>query len=127
MSELPRVLQEISDIAGLPAALKVAEAKGGGRARIPAKVKPDHWLAQLFDQDTADKIAFHFTSGRDTVEIDVPLGPAGTLAKVRQNMGRMLEAGVSSDTIARATGMSRRTVLRKKAKLKNDDDQGNLF
>jgi hypothetical protein len=127
LSPLPRVLQEISDIAGLNAALKVAEAKGGGRARFPVKVKPDHWLSKLFDEETADRIAFHFTSGQDTVEIDIPLGPAGTLAKLRQNMGRMLEAGVSSDTIARATGMSRRTVLRNKAKLKDDDDQGKLF
>jgi hypothetical protein len=125
MSELPRLLEEIKTVAGLPAALKIAHEKGGGRASIPAKLKADHWLVELLGMETAEKIAFHFTSGRGSVEIEVPLGPVGTIAKARHVMGKMIEGGsASSDAIARATGMSRRTVLRKKKKLRG---QGELF
>lgn len=130
MSSLPGLLAEIEEIAGLAAALKVADVKGGGRAYIPARLKADHWLVVALGWETAELIAHHFTSGRGSVELDIPLGPAGTVAKARANIARMIDrGGVSSDEIARATGMSRRTVLRKKAKIRRDEDdkQADLF
>jgi hypothetical protein len=129
-SHLPRLLEEIASVAGLPAAIRIAEAKGGARARIPARLKDDHWLVQAVGRESAEAIAHHFTSGHGTVELDIPLGPAGTVAKARQNVARMIAGGgVSSDAIARATGMSRRTVLRKKAVMRREDDeqQDDLF
>ncbi len=130
MSNLPALLQEIAEVAGLDAALKVAEAKGGGRASIPAKLKPTHWLVECVGWETAVKLSDHFTSGCRTIEIEVPLGPAGTIAKARRRMIKLIEEGqASSDAIARATGMSRRTVLRKKARMNDEEngDQGSLF
>lgn len=122
------MLEEIRAVAGIGAALKIAYAKGGGRASIPAKVKSGHWLVDLVGIEAAEKIAFHFTSGRGSVELEIPLGPAGTIAKARQQVNRMIAEGeASSDAIARATGMSRRTVLRQKARNRSNDDQGELF
>lgn len=125
---LPRVLAEIADVAGEAAAEAIARAKGGGRMSIPAKVGPSHWLAALVGIEAAQKISRHFTSGRGTVEIEVPLGQAGTLARAYRTMHRMIVDGRSSDEIARVVGMTRRTVLRNKAKLRGGDDrQGSLF
>lgn len=127
MTQLPRLLAEIADVAGEPAALAIARAKGGGRALIPAKVKPGHWLAETIGMELAVRIADHFTSGRGSVEIDVPLGPAGTLAGAYRTMHKLLAEGRPSDEIARTVGMTRRTVLRNKAKLRGDGEQGSLF
>lgn len=130
MTSLRGILGEIEEIAGLPAAIKVAEARGGARARIPARLKDDHWLVVAVGRETAELIAHHFTSGQRTVELDIPLGPAGTVAKAKRNINMLLgRGGISSDAIARATGMSRRTVLRKKKILRREEDQlqGDLF
>lgn len=125
MNGLPKLLEEIRIVAGLSAALKIAHEKGGGRISMPAKLKDGHWLVELLGREAAEKLAFHFTSGRGSVELEIPLGPAGTIAKARRTMGKMIEDGeASDDAIARATGMSRRTVLRKKKVLKG---QGELF
>lgn len=128
MTGLPRILAEIAEVAGEPAALAIAAARGGGRASIPARVKPGHWLAETVGMDAAVAISRHFTSGRGTVEIDVPLGPSGTIAKAYRAMHNMIAEGRSADEIARAVGMSRRSVLRNKARLRGaDDGQGSLF
>lgn len=127
---LPGALGEIAELVGLDAALKVAEAKGGMRAFISRRPKPDNWLTKAVGQEVADRIAEHFSSGRSGIEIEFPVGPAGSYVRQRQaraqRMQALVDEGLSSDRIAHEVGITRRNVNRFKAKNRDDGDQGNF-
>lgn len=57
---LPGVLGEIADVAGIPAALAIADQVGGTRINIPARAKDDHWLVQTVGREAADQICDYF-------------------------------------------------------------------
>jgi len=113
---LPGVLREIAEVAGLPAALAIAEAKGGTRAHFPVRTAQGHWLPELVGADAAEKICMHFRStARGGVGVDVPLGPKGYYMKVRKRALEMIGEGMSTDAIARRLGVSRTMIKRMKA------------
>lgn len=60
---LPPLLAEIAEVAGLDAALALAEARGGSRITIPARPRPDHWFAQTVGMEAAEKIAAFYRVG----------------------------------------------------------------
>lgn len=128
---LPGVLAEIAAVAGLPAALGVAEAKGGGRAYIPLRPGPNHWLTRAVGAPAAQKIADHFAAGSAGVELQIPVGPAGSYSRQQRiraaRMSALVEEGHSTDRIAREVGTTRSSVKRFKQKLRRDDGQGSLF
>ncbi len=105
---LPPILAEISMVAGPRAALDVARARGGTRVYFPEpdSLTPEHWLVQACGLDTARKICGHFRG----CKVEIPLGPSGSQAEVRAAIQRGLEAGMSHSQIARATGITSRTV-----------------
>lgn len=111
-SWLPPLLDEIAELAGLEAALALAEAAGGEKRYIPGDPTPDHWLTQACGAQAAAKIAYRY--GGNLLEI--PRGPAGSAAKTARRIRDMMEAGASSNEIARATGVVFRTVTRHRAK-----------
>jgi hypothetical protein len=47
------ILPEIIRVIGEDAAQKLLAQKGGARIRIPARMKHEHWLANLIGQDLA--------------------------------------------------------------------------
>lgn len=119
------LLGEISEVLGTEAAHKLAAAKGGGRVRTPARIKDSHWLVELLGREDALNLGDHFTSGHTTQDLDIPLGLNGARQEMRAKLDRLLAAGsVSSDAIARALGISRRTVLRRKAALRGKFGKG---
>lgn len=128
---MPGALGEIAELVGLDAAVKVAEAKGGTRAFIARRPKPGSWLVQAVGQEIADRIAVHFTNGRAGIEIEFPVGPAGSYVRQRraraQRMNALTQEGLSSDRIAREVGITRRNVNRFKAKLRDDDSSQGGF
>lgn len=133
-SWLPAILAEIAAVAGVEAALKLAEQYGGTRRVIPARLSPDHWLIQCVGREAALAIVERFVTrppdGRPYgVEIVIPLGPTGSAAAVRRRLQQALDAGMTARDAALAAGVHERTVYRARRKMRQDGDdpQGSLF
>lgn len=123
-SWLPPTLADIAELAGLDVALRLAEARGGERISVPDFVADDHWLSRLVGRDAALKLSRRY--GRTTVEI--PRGPTTNNAQMARKVREMIDAGATSNEIARATGVVFRTVQRHRARARNTrPDQGSLF
>lgn len=132
--DLPPLLAEIAEVAGLPAALKLAREKGGVECYIPARVSDDHWLVRCVGREAADKISAHFSAAIDDdrrksrhgVKILLPLGQTGSRADARRRAIEALDQGASLADAARRSGLHQRTVQNLRAKMQ-DNRQGSLF
>lgn len=114
LAQLPGVLAQVAQAAGLEAALQLAKARGGGRAYIPAPtaLHERHWLVLAVGSHAARAIAAQLGGG----EVEVPLGPyAGNRAAVWAAIERGLKDGLSVEQAARQVGVSARTVRRHKS------------
>ena len=116
---LPGVLAEIAEVAGTDAALAIAESRGGTDAYIPADASDDHWLVQLVGRQAADLICRHFAFeapdvARHGVMVTLPMG---RLNYVRMDQ-MIVEGRSSAAAIARACGVTSRTVFRRRAALR---------
>ncbi len=123
---LPGLLEEIADVAELPAALAIAREKGGARAYIPARAPDDHWLTQCVGREAADKICAHFAADGRGIELLIPIGPAGNRGQLVQQIYLMLDQGRSAADIARELGIHERTARRHRKK-RGEDRQPDLF
>jgi hypothetical protein len=132
---LPGLLAEIAEVAGLDAAMTLAEAVGGTRVTIPARASADHWLTTTVGPKAAEAICDHFrilsAEGREAGarHVVIPRGPAGCLEKARLRLARELDKGVSAREAARRAGLSERAAFRMRARMKTEEnaDQGKLF
>ena len=141
---LPGALAEIAEVAGLDAALKLAEARGGTEIYVPARAGDDHWLVATVGREAADVICRHFgirpptdrgDRGRDYrdsnrgVRVSLPLGPRGSIRKIRATVERMIGEGRSTNEIALACGYTSRGVEKRKARVREraNDRQGRLL
>jgi hypothetical protein len=111
---LPELLVEMAQVAGLQAAISIAQARGGNRAHIPHKAGDDHWLVQLVGRHASDLLMDHF-GGK---ELNVPLGPVGSRAERWRRMYKMIGENSTSRQITNACGISRDTVKYHRAKLR---------
>lgn len=133
MIRLPAILAEIAEIAGLEAALAIADRRGGARVLIPRHAPDDHWLVEAVGREAADAICHHFAvDGADgkplgTYEVYLPLGPHGALKRARRRLVSELENGASVRQAARKAGLTERTGWRIKRRLQSKSDQGELF
>ncbi|KPF98824.1 hypothetical protein IP86_10900 [Rhodopseudomonas sp. AAP120] len=136
-SWLPDLLAQIAEVAGLDAALKIAESHGGTRRQIPARV-PDgeHWLTDCVGREAAEKICKHFRQGTGGggfggAYLLIPRGPTGTVAAARRRMQKALREGKSASEAARVAGMTERTAYRARSRARKgggwDDNQNELF
>lgn len=96
-------------MAGLEAAIKIAEAKGGARAYFPAVPGAEHWLSQLVGKDKAGAIGKALAPGQWH---EVPMGPSASQAKRWRMIIEMSDEGHSKPAIARAAGVHHKTVQR---------------
>ncbi|MBV1702605.1 MAG: hypothetical protein KGQ46_12370 [Hyphomicrobiales bacterium] len=128
-SWLPALLAEIAEVAGLDAALALAEAKGGTRVYFPASAPADHWLPRLVGPEAARLICNHFRATMSGGIGDlVPMGPNATPLRLRAMAQKLTAEGHSADSIARTLKVHQRTVFRMRASGKvRDPRQGNLF
>ncbi|MBZ0164586.1 MAG: hypothetical protein K8H74_17970 [Notoacmeibacter sp.] len=127
-SWLPALLAEVAQVAGLDAALKLAEVRGGTEVYIPAAAPDDHWLTEAVGRRAADALCAHFTGSGPGCRLELPLGPAGTAAQIRRKVDRMIAEGHSESAIALATGYTGRGVRLRKARTRpGDDAQGDMF
>lgn len=124
---LPQSLREIADVAGLDAALALAEAYGGRRVKLPSSFRPGSWLDKTVGEVAARAIVQHF----GTTPLDIPLAGAGTYAQMRRNMAMRFDeltaANASAAQIARELGITERAVRLRRAARRGDDGQGRLF
>lgn len=131
---LPPLLAEIADVAGLPAALALAEARGGSRITIPARPGPDHWIVKTIGPEAAERLCAHFRTGVGGTKgaiLELPVGPSGTAAQTRAKIDALLRKGVSADQIAVSMRVHRTTVFRRKSRIdpdpKHDPRQTSMF
>ncbi|PKN07603.1 MAG: hypothetical protein CVU73_12735 [Deltaproteobacteria bacterium HGW-Deltaproteobacteria-8] len=114
LAQLPGVLAQVAQAAGVKAAWQLAKERGGGRAYIPTPeaLHDRHWLVQACGLEAAKAIAGALGSG----EVEVPLGPfTGNRAQVWAAIERGLNAGLSVEQAARQVGVTARTVRRHKS------------
>lgn len=128
--DLPPLLAEIAEVAGIDAALAIAEAKGGQAVIIPTRLRDDHWLVQLVGMEKAEKLCAHFTSGYRRQKLSIPLGPAGSFLQERRRRARVMAdaqaGGASANQIAVKAGITERSVRRFRAR-QRDSRQGKLL
>jgi hypothetical protein len=113
LAQLPGVLAQVAQAAGLEASVRLAKARGGGRAYIPAPeaLHSRHWLVLAVGMEAALAI----TSALGGNEVEVPLGPfAGNRAHIWAAIERGLNDGLSVEEAARQVGVTARTVRRHK-------------
>lgn len=121
---LPYILTELAEVAGVARAVAFAREHGGKRVSVPSRrrLSDQHPLVLALGRAGAERLSEMF--GGSTV--DVPMGPAGTLAEARRRMARALAGGATIDQAAGAGGLHRRTAQRMRRHLK-DTGQGSLF
>lgn len=117
MSELTGVLAQIAQIAGEDAALAIARERGGTQVYFPPAPRPDHWLCRLIGQQRALAVCEELTCGVLGRRVDLPIGPAGHMAKASAQVDRMIAENCSERDIARATGYTIRAVRWRRARL----------
>lgn len=126
-SWLPATLRALADVAGLDAALAIAERYGGRRVKLPSRYRPGSWLDEVVGEKAARAIVEHF----GTQPLDIPLGSNGTYAQMRRQMNARFEEleaeGASAARIASELGITDRAVRLRRAARRSDDGQGSLF
>ena len=131
--DLPSPLDEIAEVAGLAAALAIADAVGGTRVSIPARPADDHWLVELLGHEQASAIARHFMTlspedrTRGARHIVIPRGPAGLLKKAKARFYADRDKGMSVRCAARRAQVHERTAFRWEARRGTPDDTDQLF
>lgn len=126
---LPPLLCEIAEVAGIPAGIALAQARGGNRVYFPtpSQLSKQHWLVKIVGLEAALKICRHFSPGHH-VALELPLGPTGSRAELWRRLARLIEEGAPPGVISRRLGISRRTVARHRARMcLRDERQTDLF
>lgn len=103
---LPAVLRLVAEAAGIEAALKLAQAKGGIRIYVPHKIPADHWLLPLVGEAGAEALRKRYAGET----IPLPLGLSGTLQNAKLAARQALDQGASVAQAARTAGLSERSV-----------------
>ncbi len=116
----PPLLNEIADVIGAHATLKLVEARGGSLTYIPATAPDGHWLVGAIGRDAADKLCAHFRTGCGGMDIMMPLGSLSITMKRRQAAEQMTREGVSRSDVARRLGIHTRTVQRYRARMRDE-------
>ncbi len=111
-SHLPDLLAEIAEVAGLDAAAKVAQVKGGTRAYFPLKPLSNHWLTLAVGADAAAKICDKICNGDHGIELEVPMGPKQSTRQRWQRIHVLKAKGYSKPRIAREVNCHYKTVGR---------------
>lgn len=129
---LPALLEEIAGVAGVQAAYQMAQARGGQKVYIPARLDDSHWLVKACGAEAARKIANHFAADGKGIDLKIPVGTGSTYLKERAARARVMQeaidAGLSNNEIVARVGLDRSSVFRAKQKLKSGSgDQGDLF
>lgn len=119
-SWLPPTLAEIAEHAGLEAALKLADSKGGQRIYVPNRPTPKHWLSELVGGEAAARICERYAG----MYVVVPIGPHRGLAAMQRAAEAALDENVSANEAARRSGLHVRRIYARKAKRQAEREPG---
>ncbi len=126
LSGQPELLREIAEVAGVEAAITLADRRGGNRVYFPRPdtLGPHHWLVDCVGATPARLLCEHFYG----IELELPIG---TLSKTERQLRvqRLIALGWTSSEITRAVGCTRRTVKRNRSALRSraDGEQLDMF
>ncbi|MCA8896588.1 MAG: hypothetical protein KDJ20_00290 [Hyphomicrobiales bacterium] len=104
--DFPPLLNEIADVIGVEATMKLVAGVAGSRVHIPARTPDGHWLPELIGREASDKLGKHFQVRRGGSYIKIPLGPKQMYAVARKEV-LALRGKASLDKIAQMVGVSR--------------------
>ena len=107
VSLLPQSLQEIAEVIGLMAVLKLVDRYGGRRICIPRRLEPGHPLIEVLGQRQAAALVQTYALER----IHVP-NAARALVSARDKEIRRLKAQQSVTSLAEDFGLTERQVYR---------------
>lgn len=114
---------ELVDLLGLAAAMRVCEARGGRIVHIPGTVTQGSAIARHLGIDTARRIAEYYGGGPQ--DLLIPLGPASDEKRKRREIRNLVKRGYSRAQIAGMVRCHIRTVQR--VRNPRDDGQADLF
>lgn len=123
-------LDELVDVIGEVAALRLVAAMGGTRFYVRQKIPAGSPIVAAIGAEAAQILADHIATGIGGLAVEIPCGPASQMAQYRRRLLEMADTpGLTEAQIAREMGVHSRTVRRARAKLRDgsDDDQGQLF
>jgi len=103
---LPQLIQELADIIGLAAALKLVKAYPGVSLYIPANPHPDHPLASIIGFDALCELSKVYA--QETLTL--PKLDAAERQIKHQVVAEMLDQNHSIRTVALATGYTSRRI-----------------
>jgi hypothetical protein len=107
-SYLAPIYQEVAQVAGLDAALKLSAAYGGTRIYLPsaARLTRVHWLAVCVGWEAAQAIC----AWRGREDIVLPIPAQASPSWRRKIAFDMLASGASVNEVAAASGVHLRTI-----------------
>jgi hypothetical protein len=123
-NDLPPRLAALAALIGLPATLRLVEARGGTRIYVPDIANHDHWLARLLGLPALQALVAEHA--RDYLELD-RAASALRAARDRQIIIDVRE-GASTASVALQCGLTQRQVFNILARTHvATDDQPDLF
>lgn len=120
---LPQLLQDLADIIGLDAALKLVKAFPGVSIYIPAHPHPDHFIAEIIGFDALCALSKVYT--QETLRL--PKLDAAERQIKHQVVAEMLDRNCSTRTVALATGYSARRIEQLRSSQLGSSPQSDFF
>jgi hypothetical protein len=122
---LPDSIQEMVNVVGLPATLKIVEERGGITLCVPTKVKADNWLTKLIGENAMKSLVKYY-SGE---EIEIPLCQAAIKAAQDEEIYQNIQKGISQAKLAREFGYTERGIRKLKKRMEQSIvlNQSSLF
>jgi hypothetical protein len=122
--DLPPRLAELAQVIGLPATLRLVEARGGTRIYVPEQATPDHWLVPLIGLPALQQLVG--VHAREYLELD--RAAAALRAARDRHIVAQVRAGASTATIALQCALTQRQVFNILARADTDAvDEPDLF
>lgn len=124
--ELPETLREIAEVAGLPAALAIAEHWGGIRLDMPATPDGTHRLAAVVGMQAAAQLAEEYQGE----QLDIPRAAKALRQVIYQTIAQRYADGASAAQLAREYGCTERwiyVIVRRMGQDTGDDSQEQLL
>lgn len=121
---LPSILQDMAELIGLPATLKLVEAYGGVRLYIPKRFDPDHPLVKLVGHAHAAKLCESYGG---ELHFDIPRAVAATRAARDARMRNDRALGATHRELALRYVLTERQIRNILGDDEEDDRQVGLF
>lgn len=121
---LPGILQDIADLIGLPATLKLVEHYGGGRLYVPKRFDPDHPLVKIVGHANAARLVEAY-GGEE--HFDIPRNLASVLAARNARIRDDRAGGMSHRQLALHYQLTERQIRNVLVDEPEDDRQAGLF